>query len=106
MLPAFSAVSPSGFGMAWAKCIGHDVDSREPQMFLAEQLGDQLGHETLVMSARGTAAEILFKAHKCHFLSIGLMVGISAGGFILATFSFHCQCYLVSNVLPPLFFGN
>lgn len=67
MLPAFSAVSPSGFGMAWAKCIGHAVDSRELQMFLAEQLGDQLGHETLVMSARGTAAEILFKAHKCHF---------------------------------------
>lgn len=84
MLPSLGMCSKPKW-MPWAKRIGHVVRSREPQMFLAELLGDQLGCETLVMSAWGTAAVVLFKAHMCHFLSIGLMVGVSGGGFILAT---------------------
>lgn len=84
MLPTLGMCSKPKW-MPWAKRIGHVVGSREPQMFLAELLGDRLGHETLVMSAWCTAAVVLFRAHICRFLSIGLMVGVSGGGFILAT---------------------
>lgn len=107
MLPSLGMCGKAKW-MPWAKRIGHVVGSREPQMFLAELLGDQLGCETLVMSAWGTAAVVLFKAHVpfplYRFNGWSLWWGFHPGNFL--TSGFHCQCYLVFNVLPPLLFGS
>lgn len=107
MLPSLGMCGKAKW-MPWAKRIGHVVRSREPQMFLAELLGDQLGCETLVMSAWGTAAVVLFKAHVpfplYRFNGWSLWWGFHPGNFL--TFGFHCQCYLVFDVFPPLLFGS